>query len=189
MKPNIGIIAAVGRNNRAIGKTGTLLWRISDDLKRFKTLTTGHPIIMGRKTFESIGRALPNRTNIVITRNADFRLARRGGGAEGVVVASSLEDAIRLASSPPQMRRGVPTESRDGVVGKRKEVFIIGGGEIYQQALPLADKLYLTLIESDAEGDVFFPDWSKDFTKEVFREARIDPASGVKYAWVDIERT
>lgn len=175
----ISIIVAVGKNNRAIGKTGGLLWRISDDLKRFKALTTGHPIIMGRKTFDSIGRALPNRTTIVITRNADFK-------AEGVVVAKSLEDAIRLASSPPQMRRGVPTFSRDGVV--EEEIFVIGGGEIYKQALPLADKLYLTLVESNAEGDVFFPDWSKDLTKEIFREERVDQKTGLKYAWVDLER-
>lgn len=164
MKPHISIIAAVGRNNRAIGKAGTLLWRISDDLKRFKTLTTGHPIIMGRKTFESVGRALPNRTNIVITRNAGFR-------AEGVVVAKSLEEAIKITEHTPQ-----------------KENFIIGGGEIYRQALPLADKLYLTLVESGADGDTFFPDWTKDFTRESFREERTDPASGVKYAWVDLEQ-
>ena len=157
----ISIIAAVGANNRAIGKTGALLWRISDDLKRFKALTTGHTVIMGRKTFDSIGKALPNRTNIVITRNPDFK-------AEGVIIAKSLEDAIQKS------------------IGG--EVFIIGGGEIYKQALPLADKLYLTLVESDVEGDVFFPDWSKDFTKEVFREERIDPKTGLRYAWVDFER-
>ena len=90
-RATISIIAAVGRNNRAIGKAGTLLWRISDDLKRFKRLTVGHPIIMGRKTFESIGKALPDRTNIVITRNLDFK-------EDGVVVTQSLEQAIEIAS-------------------------------------------------------------------------------------------
>lgn len=177
MQARISIIVAVGRNNRAIGKTGGLLWRISDDLKRFKTLTTGHPIIMGRKTFESIGKALPNRTNIVITRNTDFK-------TEGVVVAKSLEDAITIARNTPPP--SVPPLNQGRV--EQKEIFVIGGGEIYKQALPLADKLYLTLVESDAEGDVFFPDWSRDFTKEVFREARSDPKTGLHYAWVDLER-
>ncbi|TSC84612.1 MAG: dihydrofolate reductase [Parcubacteria group bacterium Gr01-1014_17] len=180
MQAKISIIVAVGKNNRAIGKTGALLWRISDDLRRFKELTTGHPIIMGRKTFESIGKALPNRTNIVITRNPDFKHARRGGVAEGVIVASSLENAIGLARS--DLESGKRSDLKD------PEIFIIGGGEIYQQALPLADKLYLTLVESDAEGDTFFPDWRNDFTKEVFREERIDPKTGLKYVWVDLER-
>lgn len=163
-KPKISIVVAVGRNNRAIGKIGALLWRIPDDLRRFKALTTGHSIIMGRKTFDSIGKALPNRTNIVITRNTDFK-------PEGVVVASSLEEAIQKA-------RAV----------EKKEIFIIGGGEIYKQALPLADKLYLTIVESDAEGDVFFPDWRADFTRKTFREARIDSKTDLHYAWVDLER-
>lgn len=162
----VSIIAAVGKN-RAIGKGGTLLWRISDDLKRFKALTTGHVIIMGRKTFESIGRALPNRTNIVMTHNADFK-------AEGAVAARSLEEAVQIA----QQETDTPP----------KEIFIIGGGEIYRQALLLADKLCLTLVESDAEGDVFFPDWTKHFIRETFREERVDPARGLKYAWVDLER-
>lgn len=169
MQAKISIIVAVGKNNCAIGKAGALLWRIPDDLKRFKTLTTGHPIIMGRKTFDSIGKALPNRTNIVVTRNTDVK-------PDGVVIAVSFEEALRLAQTLAQGDN------------KNPEIFIIGGGEIYRQALPLADKLYLTLVESDAEGDVFFPDWSKDFTKEVFREARIDPKTGLKYAWVDVER-
>ncbi|MDP3661325.1 MAG: dihydrofolate reductase [bacterium] len=183
MQTRINIIAAVGKNNRAIGKTGALLWRISDDLKRFKVLTMGHTIIMGRKTFDSIVKALPNRTNIVITRNKDFK-------AEGVVVAKSLEEARSIAQKqeettpPSDKNRRPPLEQ--GRVGK--EIFIIGGGEIYRQALPLADKLYLTLVESDAEGDTFFPDWRKDFTKEIFREERTDPKTGLKYAWVDVER-
>ena len=164
-RATISIIAAVGRNNRAIGKAGALLWRISDDLKRFKRLTLGHPVIMGRKTFESIGKALPDRTNIVITRHSDFR-------ADGVVVARSLEEAIEIASKQEE-----------------KEIFIIGGGEIYQQALPLCRKLLLTEVESDAEGDVFFPDYrAAGFTREVSREARTDEKTGLRYAWVDLER-
>lgn len=178
-KPKISIVVAVGRNNRAIGKAGALLWRITDDLKRFKALTMGHAIIMGRKTFESIGRALPNRANIVITRNADFR-------ADGVVVAGSLEEAIEVAAhtTPSRLEVGTPLLNQGGDT----EIFVIGGGEIYKQALPHADKLYLTLVESDTEGDVFFPDWTKDFMREVFREARIDPKTGLHYAWVDLKR-
>ncbi len=185
MQARISIIVAVGRNNRAIGKTGALLWRISDDLKRFKALTSGHTIIMGRKTLDSIGsKALPNRTNIVITRNKDFK-------KDGVIVAGSLEEAIEIAqkteNTPPSpFGRHLPF--RKGQEEIKKEIFVIGGGEIYQQALPLADKLYLTLVESDAEGDVFFPDWRTNFTKETFREERTDPKTGLKYAWVDLER-
>jgi len=163
-RPKISVIVAITKGHNAIGKdTGELLFRISDDLRRFKTLTMSHPIIMGRKTYESIGRPLPGRTNIVITRNPDFQ-------AEGCVVVSSIEKAIK---------KGIKTGS---------EVFVIGGGEIYRQALPYADKLYLTVVESDAEGNVFFPEWKKDFTKETFREERADEKTGLKYTWVDLER-
>jgi dihydrofolate reductase len=118
---------------------------------------------MGRKTYDSIGRPLPNRTNIIVTRNSNFV-------AEGCVVVSSLEEAI--------------------VEGGKldKEVFVIGGGEIYKQALPITDKLYLTLVDTGAKGDIFFPDWRDDFKKEVFREERFDEATGLKYMWVDLER-
>lgn len=162
--PKISVIVAVTKGGNAIGRdTGELLFRISDDLKRFKSLTMGHPIIMGRKTYESIGKPLPGRTNIVITRNPGFQ-------AEGCVIASSIEEAIK----------------KGGKVDR--EVFVIGGGEIYRQALPYTDKLYMTVVESDAEGNVFFPEWKKDFTKEIFREERFDEKTGLKYAWVDLER-
>ena len=162
-KPIISIVVAVTHKNLAIGNGDKLLVYISDDLKRFKSLTLGHPIIMGRKTFESIGKALPGRTNIVITRNPEFR-------AEGCLVASSLDEAISKASEID------------------KEVFVIGGGEIYKQAFPKADKIYLTLVESDAEGNIFFPDWRNDFKKESFREERFDEKTGLKYTWIDLER-
>ena len=118
---------------------------------------------MGRKTFESIGKPLPLRTNIIVTRNQDFK-------SEGCVVTSSLEEAIK---------KGGEIDS---------EVFIGGGGEIYKQALPLAHKLYLTLVESGVEGDIFFPDWQNDFKKETFREERFDERTGLKYTWLDLER-
>ncbi len=141
----ISIIAAISAIDRGLGNNNQLLWKISQDLKRFKELTTGHPIIMGRKTFESIGRPLPSRTNIIITRDVTYQ-------KDGCSIAHSLHQAIVKAK-----------EVED------KELFIIGGGEIYNQALPLADKLYLTLIDEKKDADTFFPDYS-EFKKEVVRE-------------------
>ena len=138
-----------------------LLWRIPDDLMRFKKLTMGHPIIMGRKTFESIGKPLPGRTNIIVTRNKSFT-------ADGCVVAYSVENAIEKAKELDS-----------------EEVFVIGGGEIYKRAMPHTDKLYLTLVDDDKDGNVFFPDYSK-FKKEVYREER--EREGLKYTWIDLER-
>ncbi len=155
----VGII----EKTRAIGLGSELLVRISDDMKRFKALTTGHTVIMGRKTYESISRPLPNRTNIVITRNADFK-------AEGVIVCPSLEAAIE---------KGRQIE--------KEEIIIMGGGEIYKQALPFTDKIYLTLFKIEKEGDVFFPDYS-EFTKEMFREERFDEKTGIHYTWVNLEK-
>jgi len=141
----ISIIVAVGKN-REIGSKNGLLWRIPDELKRFRQITEGHPIIMGRKTYESIGRPLPKRTNIVITRNPDFQ-------PEGVIVVKSLEEGIEKA-------KGVDS----------KEIFVIGGGQIYAQALPLADKLYLTLVNSAfPDADTYFPDYS-DFKQVLHQE-------------------
>jgi len=162
-KPKISIVVAVTKKDAAIGNGGKLLHHISDDLKRFKALTVGHPVIMGRKTFESIGRPLPDRTNFVITRNPDYKAAN-------IITVHSLEEAIEKAGELDS------------------EVFLVGGGEIYKEGLKYTDKLYLTLVDSDAAGDVFFPDWRKDFTKETFREERFDPQTGLKYTWVDLER-
>ncbi len=128
----ISIIVAMGRN-RAIGYKNTLPWRLSADMQHFKQLTMGHHIIMGRKTYESIGRPLPGRTSIIITRQPDFQAA-------DCLVVHSLDEAIALAAS-----RG------------EQEAFIIGGAEIYAQALPLAARLYLTLVDAAPEADAFFP--------------------------------
>lgn len=130
-KMRISIIVAVSTNG-AIGKDNQLLWRLPDDLKRFKSLTLGHPMIMGRKTYESIGKPLPGRTSIVITRNPDYN-------QDGVIIASSLEDGLEKARLT-----GTP------------ETFIIGGGNIYRQALPFADKIYLTEVHTEIGGDTFF---------------------------------
>lgn len=168
-KPRISIAVALGKdskNNHVIGHGNDLVWRIPDDLKRFKQLTLGHPVIMGRRTFESIlqslGKPLPGRTNIVVTRDQNY-------AHEGAIVAHSLEEALEKA-------RAIDNE----------EIHIGGGADIYKQALPYVDKLYLTLIDDVREGDTFFPPYEQDFTKKTFEEAR--EYNGLKYTWVDLER-
>ncbi len=132
----ISMIAAIAKTNRAIGYDNKLLWHIPEDLIRFKQITSGHPIIMGRKTYDSIGKPLPNRTNIIISRNDSYQAA-------GCTIVNSFDKAIEIA-------RSLDTD----------EVFIIGGGDIFQKGIEIADTLYLTLVEGDFEGDVFFPDYS-----------------------------
>jgi len=136
-KTIISIIVAMA-NNRVIGKDNDMPWgRLPVDLKHFKEITNGNPVIMGRKTYESIGKPLPNRTNIIISRNKDLKI-------NGVSVVSSLDEAIEVANFE-----------------NPKEIFIIGGGNIYNQSINIIDKLYLTLIDLEIDGDTFFPDYSK----------------------------
>lgn len=169
-KPKISIIVAMGPK-REIGSKNGLLWHIPAELKRFKEITTGHPIIMGRKTHESIGRVLPNRTNIVITKDENF-------SSEGAVVAHSLEEALRLACTECN-RSASLAQGND-------ECFIIGGGQIYEQALPLADKLYLTLVEGDfPQADTFFPNYS-EFKRQVFEQSGED--AGYKFKFLELEK-
>jgi dihydrofolate reductase len=139
----VSLIAALSENG-VIGVENRLPWNLPEDLKRFRELTTGHPIIMGRKTFESIGRVLSNRRNIIITRNTGYRVV----GAE---VAHSLEAALALTA-------------------QASEVFVIGGAEIYRQALPLGHRLYLTRVHQQIEGDAFFPQWEEKEFRETQRE-------------------
>ncbi|MCL4209562.1 MAG: dihydrofolate reductase [Phycisphaeraceae bacterium] len=127
----LSLIAAISKNG-VIGRDGGLPWRLPDDLRRFKHLTMGHHVVMGRRTFDEIKRPLPGRTNIVITRD-------RSWAHEGVQVAHSLDEAIA------------------GISPDETEAFIIGGGEIYALALPRADRLYLTRVEATIEGDTYFP--------------------------------
>jgi len=142
----ISIIVAKAKNN-VIGKDNQLIWKLSSDLRLFKKLTTDHHIVMGRKTYESVGKPLPNRTSIVITRNKDFKLP------EGHFVFHSLEEAIQLC------------------IGKNLEqVFIIGGAEIYRQAIPICDELIVTEVDAYPQGDVFFPDIDPDIWKVVSQE-------------------
>lgn len=145
-KSMISIIVATAENG-VIGKDNQLLWKLSADLKRFRILTTGHSVIMGRKTFESIGRPLPNRTNIVISRQKDLILP------EGVLKVNSLETAIETAKN----------------YAGNEEIFIIGGGNVYEQALKITDKIYLTEVKASIEGDAFFPALNIDEWKEIVR--------------------
>lgn len=163
MNSGIAIIAAMAAN-RVIGRQGAMPWHLPEDLKRFKELTTGHPVIMGRKTHESIlkalGEPLPNRRSIVITRSADYVAA-------GCEVVGSLESGIALAKDGP--------------------AFVIGGAEIYALALPLADTLHLTEIAAAFEGDAWFPEFDRSEWTELSRESRVS-ASQLAYCFVDYRR-
>ncbi len=129
-RPTVSLIAAMA-DNRVIGRGGGLPWRLPDDLKHFKRLTVDHTVIMGRKTFDEVRRPLANRRNVVISRNPGF-------APRGVTVVPSLEEGLALAAT-------------------EREVFVIGGGEIYRQALPVADRIYLTVVHAMIEGDTWFP--------------------------------
>jgi len=164
-KVPIVIVAAMNRN-RTIGKDNQLLWHIPADLKRFKSLTLGHPIIMGRKTFKSIlkilKKPLPERTNIIITRDQNFNYPN-------TKTATSLEEAFALA-----------------LAENPKEIHLGGGAQIYEQALPFVDKLFLTLIEDEKIGDVFFPDFENDFMIET--EFPVEEFENIKFKWVNLVR-
>ena len=159
----ISIIVALAGKKRAIGTKGGMPWYIPEELKRFKSITMGHPIIMGRKTHESIGKALAGRTNIVITRSPAYK-------AEGCIVVHNLNEAFEKANGSPG----------------DEEIFVIGGGEIYDEALPVTDKLYLTVIDREIKGDVFFPDYS-DFKKVVW-ESEKQESNGFKYQFLELQR-
>ena len=164
----ISIIVAVA-DNLAIGKDNNLLWHISEDLKYFKRITGGHTVIMGRKTWESIGRPLPNRRNIVISRSL------KADSLAGAEVFPSLEDAISASA---------------GGGSSSEEVFIIGGGEIYRQALPIADRLYLTIVHTAIyDADTFFPEVEEREWREVGRESfERGEKFGRPYEFVVLER-
>ena len=158
--PRISIIAAVGQN-RELGKKNGLIWRIGADLRRVKEITMGHPIIMGWNTYQSIGRPLPGRTNIVLS----FRPMKIGG----CVVATSLEEALTKAKEVEQ-----------------EEIFIFGGASVYKEAIGITDRLYLTRIEAtDADADAFFPDYS-EFSKVLDEENHSEYVP--PYTWLTLER-
>jgi dihydrofolate reductase len=155
----INIIVATSKN-RVIGNNNSLIWKLPADLKRFKQITTGSTVVMGRKTYESIGKPLPNRRNIIITRDTNYLV-------DNCEIVNSLEEALMLCNN---------------------DCFIIGGGEIYKQSIDIADKIYLTLVQEDFEGDTYFPEIGKEWTK-VFREDyEGDEKNEHKYSFIDYER-
>jgi dihydrofolate reductase len=165
----ISLVVAMARN-RVIGRDNALPWHLPEDMRHFRALTLGKPVLMGRRTFESIGRPLPGRTSIVISRQPDPALPAE------VLLARSLPDALVLARE---------VAARDGV----GECMVIGGADIYRQCLPFADRIHLTLIERDVEGDTLFPEYAAAEWREVAREAGVSAADGdLRFSFVTLER-
>jgi len=156
-------VAAVARGG-VIGRGGAIPWRIPEDAQRFRTLTVGHPVVMGRRTWDSLPdrfRPLPGRRNVVVTRDVAWHV-------DGAERAGSLADALRLLDRAPQ-------------------VFVIGGAELYAEALPLVDELLLTEIDAEVEGDAFFPSWDRTAFEEASREKHVSE-TGTPFAFVTYER-
>lgn len=156
----LSLIAAVAENG-VIGLENTLPWHLPEDLKRFRALTTGHHIIMGRKTYESLNRLLPDRTTVIVTRNPHYQVP-------GALIANSLESAIALCSDDP-------------------EIFLIGGAELYRDGLRLASKLYLTEVHQPFDGDAHFPQWDRQQWHELARE-RHTSIKGLPFSYATYER-
>lgn len=157
----VTIVVAISENH-AIGKDNKLLWYLPNDLKHFKEITTGHTVIMGRKTYESVGKPLPKRRNIIITRQEI--------AIEGCEVVNAIEAALALCTD-------------------EEEVFIVGGAEIYKQALKLTDRIYLTIVHQNFEADSFFPEIPKQYWKEVYREDhQPDERNLIPYSFITYER-
>lgn len=159
---NISIIAAMD-TNRVIGNENQLPWHLPADLRHFKEMTIGKPVVMGRKTYESIGKALPERHNIVISGQTDLQL-------EDCDVVTSLEAALATA-------------------GSAEEIMIIGGASIYEQALKYADTMYITFVDTEANGDTFFPKWDKESWQEISREKHpADEKNRFSYSFVTLKK-
>lgn len=159
-KPRISIIVAMSENS-VIGNKGEIPWNIPGEQKRVKEITTPHPLIMGRKTHEAIGRVLPGRLNIIVTSDKAYQV-------EGGVVVHSLQEAIAKATEQDS-----------------QEIFIFGGGKIYEEAMPLVDRLYLTIVHIEVEGDAFFPDYSA-FTKVLAKEEH--QTGEYRYTYLTLEK-
>ncbi|OGI24910.1 MAG: hypothetical protein A3E38_00130 [Candidatus Moranbacteria bacterium RIFCSPHIGHO2_12_FULL_54_9] len=160
-EPRLSIIAAIAVNDRAIGKDNCLLWHIPEDMKHFRELTAGHAVIMGENTYYSIGRPLPNRTNIVLSLDRELSI-------DGCTVVHSINEALAQAKQSEQ-----------------EEAFIIGGASIYRQFIPFADRLYLTLVVGEYEADTFFPEYG-DFTR-VVSEEKLDNGT-YQFSFVVLEK-
>jgi dihydrofolate reductase len=158
----VTMVVAIGENN-AIGKNNELLWNLPKDLRHFKTITSGHTVIMGRKTFESVGKPLPKRRNIIITRNTEFAV-------EGAEVVHTIEDALELCKAD-------------------EEVFIIGGAEIYKMAMQHTDKIYLTVVHENFEADAFFPEIDWNLWVETASEKHLpDEKNNLSFTFSTLER-
>ena len=155
----IKLIVAISRN-RVIGDSNELIWHLPADLKRFKEITTGHPIVMGRKTYQSIGRPLPNRRNIIITRDENFEV-------EGCEVVNSIEEALLLTNS---------------------DCFIIGGGEIYKQTLSLSEQIYMTKVDDVFKGDTTFPELDRSWYVSKEEKFTSDEKNPYNYSFIFYER-
>jgi len=156
----LSIIAAIARNG-VIGLDNTLPWHLPEDLKRFRALTMGHHIIMGRKTYESLGRLLPGRTTVIVSRNPDYAVP-------GAIVAGSLQQALQAC-------------------GDDKEVFVIGGAQLYREALPVADRLYFTWINADFHGDAYFPEFTEAAWQKTWCESHVS-SEGLPFSYIKYER-
>lgn len=157
-------------NNRAIGKDNQLLWHLPEDLQYFKRITMGKPMIMGRKTFESIGRPLPGRLNIVVTRQTDWQHA-------GTVVAHSIEEAQRIAQGQAE-------------IDQANEIMLIGGAELYASAIKFSDRIYLTRVDTEIQGDAFFPEIDEKVWKETHREEhKASEKNPYNYAFCVLEKS
>lgn len=167
---NLSIVIVVARaENGVIGRDGQLPWKLSSDMRFFRSRTMGKPVIMGRKTFESIGKPLPGRDNIIVTRNPDY-------GREGIIAAASLQEAFKIARD----------KARESGVN---EIAVIGGADIYAQALPLSDVIILTEVHSTPEGNVFFPVLNENEWVEISRERyKAGEKDSADYSFVRLER-
>lgn len=161
MASRVALIAAMG-NDRVIGINNRLPWHLPADFKHFKALTIGKPVLMGRRTFESIGRPLPGRRNIVVTRDTRFQ-------PEGAIVVPSIDEALARAAPAP-------------------EIMVIGGASFYEQMLPRAQRLYLTFVHGAFEGDAYFPPWSTQEWKEIERQDHPAEGGDLSYSFVTLER-
>ena len=160
----ISLIVAAAKN-QAIGKDNRMIWHLSNDMKRFRRLTTGHHILMGRKTYASLGKPLKNRTNLVVTRNAEY-------SSEGFEVFTSLEAAIEYAKANGE-----------------EELFVIGGGEIYKALMPIANRIYLTKVLAEPDADAFFPEINEEDWMVTFEEAHLaDEKNDHAFIFIDLER-
>ena len=155
----IKLIVAISKN-RVIGDSNKLIWHLPADLKRFKEITTGHPIVMGRKTFQSIGRPLPNRRNIIITRDENFEV-------EGCEVVNSIEEALLLTNN---------------------DCFIIGGGEIYKQTIAIGEQIYMTVVDKEFEGDTTFPELDSSWYVSKKEDFVLDDKNPHNYSFIFYER-